>query len=231
MGFPGQGKLLLLINQTAIFAQCLVPALIVPVFGITGEVALYQIRPDTPRAGKEGRKIKYETPAKARMALDIHPSIRMHLGNPKCPLFITEGVRKADSAISQGLCCVAVLGVWNFRGTNDQGGKVLLSVFDEIALNGREVYIVYDSDVMQKPAVHDALFYLAQALLRREALVKYVYLQPRSDGGKVGLDDFFAAQQTLAELYALATTQLRNPPRRSQSFKSGNNHGIRYRFI
>ena len=32
-------------------AQCLVPAFVVPVFGVTGEVVLHQIRPDNPRAG------------------------------------------------------------------------------------------------------------------------------------------------------------------------------------
>ena len=64
-----------------------------------------------------------ETPAKSRMALDVPPTVRHLLGDPNVPLFITEGVKKADALASRGLCAVALLGVWNFRGVNDQGGK------------------------------------------------------------------------------------------------------------
>lgn len=131
--------------------------LVVPVFDVTGKVAFHQIRPDEPRADREGRPRKYGTPSGVRMALDVHPAIHQQLGNPQRPLFITEGIRKTDSAISQGLCCIAFLGVWNWRGMNDQGGKTILAAWEYIALNGREVFIVFDSDVMIKPAVHQAL--------------------------------------------------------------------------
>ena len=46
-------------------------------------------------------------------------------------------MRKADALVSIGLCCVALLGVWNFRGTNDAGGKVALADWESVALNGR----------------------------------------------------------------------------------------------
>jgi hypothetical protein len=138
-------------------AQCRVPALVIPVHSVTGEIVLHQIRPDEPRADKDGKQVKYDTPHKARMALDVHPSIRSHLGNPKLPLFITEGVRKADSAISHGLCCIALLGVWTWRGSNADGGKLALPDWEYIALNGRDVYVVFDSDVMLKKPVHQAL--------------------------------------------------------------------------
>src|SRR5206468_446691 len=127
---------------------CRVPALVIPVYSVTGEVALHQSRPDAPRAGRDGKLIKYETPRGARMALDVHPCIRQHLGNPTRPLFITEGIRKADAAVSKGLCCIALLGVWNWRGTNEDNGKVALSDWEYVALNNRDTYIVFDSDVM-----------------------------------------------------------------------------------
>lgn len=73
------------------------------------------------------------------------------------PLLITEGVRKADAAVSVGLCCVALMGTWCWRGTNDAGGKTLLADFESIALNGRTVYVVFDSDVILKRSVHAAL--------------------------------------------------------------------------
>ncbi len=138
-------------------AQCRTPALVSPVYGVTGEVLFHQIRSDDPRSGRDGKRLKYETPCGARMALDIHPSMRQHLGNPSRPLFITEGVRKADSATSHNLCCIALLGVWNWRGSNEQGGKLALADWEYVVLSGREIYIVFDSDVMLKPAVHHAL--------------------------------------------------------------------------
>jgi len=103
-----------------------VPALLIPVWDVNGGIGLYQSRPDTPRIGEKGKLIKYETPGRARMCLDVPPRIRPFIGDPTTPLFVTEGVRKADSAVSRGLCCVALLGVWNWRGTNEDGGKVTL---------------------------------------------------------------------------------------------------------
>src|SRR5262249_52271752 len=139
-----------------------VPALVVPVYGVRGEIVTYQIRPDTPRIikgknGKPSKALKYDTVADSRIRLDVPPTIRGQLGNPSVPLFITEGARKADSAVSKGLCCVALLGVWNWRGTNDDGGKVALEDWESVALNGRKVYIAFDSDVTEKRSVHLAL--------------------------------------------------------------------------
>jgi len=47
--------------------------------------------------------------------------VRAHLGDPTIPLLITEGIRKADAAVSAGLCAVDILGVWNWRGRNEAG--------------------------------------------------------------------------------------------------------------
>ncbi|MDQ3259073.1 MAG: DUF3854 domain-containing protein, partial [Acidobacteriota bacterium] len=107
-------------------AQRRTPALLIPVRSVTGEIATYQIRPDEPRI-KDGKPLKYETPAGTRMALDIPPMARLMLADPALPLFITEGARKADAAVSRGLCCVALLGVWNFRGMNEHGGLTALA--------------------------------------------------------------------------------------------------------
>ena len=95
-------------------AQRRVPALLIPVWGLTGEVVNYQIRPDAPRV-RDGKPVKYETPIKSRMALDLHPMARQWLGDTSRPIIITEGLRKADAAVSKGLCCIALLGVWNWQ--------------------------------------------------------------------------------------------------------------------
>ena len=194
-------------------AQCNVPALGIPIWGPEGRINLYQSRPDQPRIGQNGKPVKYETPRKAAMSLDVPPRARPLLRDPRTPLVATEGVKKGDSAISNGFdCAIALLGVYNFRGTNDDGGKTILPEFEYIALNGRIVYLVFDSDVMTKRTVYGALRRLAGFLAYRGALVRPVYLPGGPDGAKVGLDDFFAAGHTRDEVLALAEDELRPPP-------------------
>jgi hypothetical protein len=190
--------------------QARVPALLIPIYNVVGEVVLYQARPDVPRI-KDTKALKYETPLNARMALDVPPGARPQIGNPAVPLFITEGVRKADAAVSRGLCCVALLGVWNWRGSNEDGGKVALPDWESVTLKERQVYIVFDSDVMLKAEVNAALSRLKAFLESRGAKVAPVYL-PTTDGSKVGLDDYLAAGHNVTDLVALATPALRPIP-------------------
>ena len=145
-----------------------VPALLIPIFGVDGQIVGYQARPDQPRI-KDGKALKYETIAGMQMRLDVHPDARHLLADPAVPLFITEGVKKGDALVSRGACAIALLGVWNWRGTNDLGGKTALADWEHVALNGRRVYVVFDSDVMTNPAVHAALSRLGAFLKNRGA--------------------------------------------------------------
>jgi len=194
--------------------QCNVPALGIPIYGPDGKVVLYQSKPDAPRiASKTGKPIKYETPSKARMALDIPPRVRQAAGDPTTPMLVTEGVKKGDSAVSSGcLFVVSLLGVWNWLGTNDDGGKVALAEFDQIALNGRPTYLVFDSDVMRKHATYAALKRIDGYLAYKGTRNRYVYLPEGPNDEKVGLDDFLAAGHTLDDVLALAEDELRPPP-------------------
>ena len=192
-------------------SQARIPALLLPIWDAFGEVATYQLRPDLPRI-VAGKPCKYETPSGTRMVLDVPPLARPALSDPSVPLFITEGVRKADAAVGLRLCCVALLGVWNFRGTNERGGKAMLPDWEQIALNGRLVYVVFDSDAMTKPGVHAALDRLTAWLRRRGAEVYIVYLPAGAGGIKTGLDDFIAANHTVDDLLALAESDLRPLP-------------------
>src|SRR5919112_2842567 len=132
------------------------PALIIPIYGPTGEIVLYQARPDGPRI-KDGKAIKYETPSGASMALDIHPAMREEIRDPSRPLFVTEGIKKGDALSSRDLASISLIGVWNWRGSNEYGGKTALREWEYVALEGRKVYVVFDSDVMEKPQVYAAL--------------------------------------------------------------------------
>ena len=188
-----------------------VPALLVPVWDVRGQIGLYQARPDTPRRDAKCKPIKYETPEGARTCLDVPPRVRHLLDDPRAPLWITEGVRKADAGASAGLCIIDLLGVWNFRGTNEFGGKTALADWEHIALNRREVIVCFDSDAMVKREVHAALVRLRDFLALHGARVRFAYLPPDSRGGKQGLDDFFGAGHSVEELLTLVSDTLRPP--------------------
>lgn len=183
-------------------AQALAPALVIPVHGTTGALATYQARPDQPRCGRDGKPLKYETPGGSRLVLDVPPSCRARLRDKDVPLWITEGARKADAAVSKDLCCVAILGVWAWRGTDD-GGKAALPDWDDVVLADRQVFLCFDSDVVRNRRVHQALGRLRAFLERRGATVQYVILPETKPGEKVGLDDYFAGRGSVAELLEL----------------------------
>jgi len=64
----------------------------------------------------------------------------------------------------------------NFKGKNLLGGVTLLADFDYIAFDGRDVRIVFDSDIMDKPGVRQAMERLTEHLQRKGAHVGTVYL-------------------------------------------------------
>lgn len=168
------------------------PALMLPVYRAgVAEPVYHQMRPDSPR-NREGKDLKYETPKGAKPVVDVPPPARDWIGDPQRALYITEGSKKADAGVSHGLCTVALLGVYGFRGTNNFGGRTALGDWESFALNSeRPVYIVYDSDVSLKKDVHHAMVRLKGLLEARGAAnVRFVYLEPGQNGEKVGLDDF-----------------------------------------
>lgn len=146
--------------------QTRIPTLLVPIWGVAGEIVLYQSRPDNPKI-RNGKPVKYETPRGSRMVLDVHPSARHMISDPSIPLWITEGVKKGDALVSRGCCAISLLGVWNWRGTNGKGGKTALPDWESIALNGRQIFICFDSDVMLKLDVYKALARLKSFLESR----------------------------------------------------------------
>jgi hypothetical protein len=195
-------------------SQLRAPGLLLPLHSTDGQTPLYIFRPDNPRVmedkkhrepdGKFKQKIiKYEMPKGEKMRLDVPPRCMSSIGDPAIPLWITEGQKKADALASLGFCAIALLGVWNFIGTNERGGKVVLNEFKmEIAKNnGRPIRIVFDSDVMTNPQVKQALDVLTQYLQKKGAMVQAVYLP----GGKnkIGVDDWLAAGHTAEELEEL----------------------------
>jgi Domain of unknown function (DUF3854) len=178
------------------------PGILLPVWSTNGATSpvLYVYRPDTPREIK-GRPCKYEIPKGAGLRLDCPPRCRAMLQDPKIPLWLTEGQKKGDALASHGLCAVALLSVWAFNGKNDFGAITFLNDWDYLSLQGREVRVVFDNDVMTKLSVRKALARLTEHLQRKGAYVVEVYL-PQDGGRKVGVDDYLL-QHTRDDLEGL----------------------------
>ncbi|HAW50771.1 MAG TPA: hypothetical protein DCX54_00345, partial [Flavobacteriales bacterium] len=191
-----------------------VPGLLLPLWTTDGQIGFYVYRPDNPRVVENrkkknpdgthpGRVIKYEMPKGEGVRLDCPPTCQPLLADPSIPLWITEGQKKADALASAGLCAIAILGVWNFVGKNAHGGVTFLSDWQYVALNGRNVRLIFDSDLMTKRQVQQSLDRLREHLQRKGANVDVVYLPHQEDGSKVGVDDWLAAGHAVEELEKL----------------------------
>lgn len=194
-------------------AQARVPALLLPLWTVDGELGSPQLRPDVPRLNN-GKPVKYETPWRSRVRLDLNPLARPWLRDMSQPLFITEGIKKGDSAVSRGLCCIALSGVYNWRGSDDGDAVAELPDWEAVPLKStdekpRVVYVAFDSDWMQKREVRMALRRFTRFLERRGADVRVIYLPSKPGGAKQGIDDFFAAGHTVDELLTHARKGLR----------------------
>jgi hypothetical protein len=131
-----------------------------PLYGTDGRNGTGQLKPDEPRV-REGKPVKYETVAGSGIAVDLHPSMRDKAMDLSVPLFITEGVKKADALASRGYPCLALFGVY---GWNEPGTKRLRKDFDAVPLRGRTVYLAFDMDLLSNPKVRRALDELKAAL-------------------------------------------------------------------
>src|SRR5262249_6477503 len=155
------------------FQRC-APALVIPIYDVHGKICTQQIRPDTPRQTKKGKILKYDTPQGSQITLDIHPALRPWLGYVDVPLIITEGIKKADAITSRvtsthPLCVVGLIGVYGWMRN-----KQPLPDWRALALQHREVMIVFDSDVLTTPEVQKARTALATFLAQQGAHVKHV---------------------------------------------------------
>ena len=181
------------------------PGLIVPIWTVNGETPYNVLRPDEPRVDSKGNPRKYETPAGRQLVVDVPPSTRSKLDDAETPLWVTEAPLKADALVSAGLAAVAIIGVsgWSAKKQKRGDPRVLRRDWDAIALDGREVFLAFDSDYATNDQVRQELALFSEALAARGAKVRPIYLPPRSDGSKQGVDDFLASGHTLEDLVAL----------------------------
>jgi hypothetical protein len=174
--------------------------LFLPTFTLAGVRVLGMLKPDEPRIDpKADKPLKYEWPAGEPPLVDIHPDALATFKTRGVEKWWTEGHKKADAAWSRGLACANLPGVYMFLHH-----RKVVADLDELDLAGEVCYVVFDSDVMRKKSVANALLRFCEALRRRGARVMVVYLPEGENGAKVGLDDFFATGGTVEQLRALA---------------------------
>lgn len=175
----------------------------VPMFSPDGITQSCQLRPDKPISRKNGSAPKYETPQGSGVIIDVHPAMQEEARAGDEDLFVVEGVKKSDSLASRGAPAVALAGVWMAHVPKSKPRR-LLPCWDHVRLEGRRVYIGFDSDLLEKEGVQAAAEWLVGALKERGADVMVVYLPPGENSDKVGVDDYLAGGGTVAELKALS---------------------------
>ena len=74
--------------------------------------------------------------------------------NPQLPLEVTEGAKKAGCLLSYNFIPLCVTGVWNGKEKKKLKAIPTLAPF---LTNGRPIHLVFDSDIMVKPQVQEAL--------------------------------------------------------------------------
>lgn len=112
------------------------------------------------------------------------------IADVEVPVVITEGEKKAAKACFEGVPTIGLGGVYNFLS---DGG--LLPELAAINMDGRSVYICYDSDAASNPDIQAAEGRLATELsLHRGADVFLARLPKLAGQDKTGLDEFLVAR-------------------------------------
>jgi DNA polymerase I-like protein with 3'-5' exonuclease and polymerase domains len=159
-----------------------------------------RLHPDDPRIDKHRRPIKYEAPVGRPSKIYIPRSMAPQIDDPAERLWVTEGEKKALAACQAGLATAAAPGVNSFhdvearRRAQHEGrdNRQLHPDFNALKIDGREVVIVFDADIDDKPPVARAAAELAQMLRARGAATQISYLPANDgDGPKTGIDDLY----------------------------------------
>lgn len=177
------------------------PALLVPMHNARGEQVGAQLKPATPRERRktngERVPIKYESPSGAPLVVDVPAFTRTALTNLDTPLWVTEGMKKTDALVSHGLAALGLTGVFNWRSKLGTLGD-----WEDIPLRDRVVVLCFDADALVNRNVQLAMGRLGAWLKSRGASKVHYVVTPGAVGDTEvkGVDDFFAAGGTVAQL-------------------------------
>lgn len=150
------------------------------------------------------KKPKYLTKKKSGNKIYFPPMFDSSiLMDTSIPVYITEGEKKALKACQEGLNCIAIPGLWNWK-VKDK--NELIADFDMIKLENRIVYLVPDSDFRNpKKNLFDAVNRLGRLLIDKE--VKVFWKEFPETKQKIGLDDYLL-NQTIEDFHELAIHEI-----------------------
>jgi Domain of unknown function (DUF3854)/Protein of unknown function (DUF3631) len=157
-----------------------------------------------PVSDGHGHTIRYYQRAGTPPRLYIPARARAALADPRVPLLITEGEKKALKANQDGLPCVGLGGLWNWRHERRP-----IAELDRIDWYGRDALVVPDSDVWTRADLLQPVYALGRELESRGAVIGVLKLPPGPEGSKVGLDDYLCAH-CAAELDGLPRLRLKH---------------------
>jgi putative DNA primase/helicase len=197
--------------------RSLTPAIAFPYYDRLGRDTGYRrYRPDDPRVCErvdegcfvDDKAIKYEAQVGEPARIYFPPPGMLAgrgLNDPAVPLVVVEGEKKCLAVLQAGLCCIGLPGVamWSAKRPEESplATRELHPDLAALPWDGRDVYIVFDSDAATNENVAAERHLLARQLVALGARVRLVDLPPGeqkndADGEpeKVGADDFVVAK-------------------------------------
>lgn len=185
------------------------PALLLPMYRVTGETIGCQFKPAVPQEAPGGKRQKYASQSGVPSRLDVPPAVADAVRDPSEPLWVTEGIKKADCLASVGKPVITLTGVYNWRAKLGTLGD-----WEDVPLAGRTVVICFDSDARDKRNVMLAMQRFGRWLESKQAKALYLIVPSevqRPDGSTVavkGVDDYLHAGGTMDALRDAAMAQL-----------------------
>lgn len=185
------------------------PALLLPMYRVTGEEIGVQFKPAVPQEAPGGKPQKYASQTGVPNRLDVPPAVADAVRDPSTPLWVTEGIKKADCLASHGKAVITLTGVFNWRSKLGTLGD-----WEDIPLQGRTVVVCFDSDTREKRTVMLAMQRFGRWLESKQARVMYLIVPPEVEqegGARVpvkGVDDFLRAGGTMDGLRDATVAQL-----------------------
>jgi putative DNA primase/helicase len=185
------------------------PALLLPMYRVTGEQIGFQLKPAIPQEAPGGKKQKYASQSGVPNRLDVPPAVADAVRDPSSSLWITEGIKKADCLASMGRPVVTLTGVFNWKTKHGTLGD-----WEDIPLQGRDVVICFDADARDNRMVMLAMQRFGRWLESKGARPLYLIVPGevvQADGRRVsvkGVDDYLHAGGTMEGLREAAVRQL-----------------------
>jgi len=152
-------------------------------------IPFQRVRLDDPSqvTNADGKSAKYLS----RKGCGIHPYIlpmaAEWIKRGEKVIYVTEGEKKALSAVSQGLPTIGLSGYWGWKA--GKGQEEIHPLLKEFLTPGSLIVIIWDSDAGLNTGFAESTGRFHEQLRQKGCDVKVVVL-PQEGTGKIGLDDF-----------------------------------------